>query len=332
MGTPVAVTYANIVLYYLESKGLDETKPILYLRYIDDLFVIARDVVSANQLVTIFNSRCPSIQLDAVTTGSSGVFLDMEMTIVSGHVETKLFQKQMNKYLYLPPTTQHAKHVLRNVIVQELKRYRLYCTKDTDFFEMKSLFHTRLKLRGYSDDYLLPLFAKVLNRQELYQASLSRSKNKITTNNNNNINKTSPIISILLPQLIHPVNLRSFFALPPEITDLAEYKRVFGENKNIIVGRRNYPSIGRLLIFRPLVRDPLRLRISNNTNTNSSSSIMMMSNTATGNPNEEPDPNPNPNTEIVRELSITYPNPNPDRNPSPDPKRRRLQGPENLVG
>ena len=40
MGTPVAVEYANIVMYSIEYSLVDKYNPTLYLRYIDDLFVI----------------------------------------------------------------------------------------------------------------------------------------------------------------------------------------------------------------------------------------------------------------------------------------------------
>ena len=47
MGTPAAVEYANTVLYFIEHSILDSYKPILYLRYIDDIFAIFPSTASA---------------------------------------------------------------------------------------------------------------------------------------------------------------------------------------------------------------------------------------------------------------------------------------------
>jgi hypothetical protein len=50
MGTPVAVVHANIVLFYLEESCLNY-QPILYMRFIDDLFVVVKDQQQAHDIV-----------------------------------------------------------------------------------------------------------------------------------------------------------------------------------------------------------------------------------------------------------------------------------------
>jgi hypothetical protein len=112
MGTPLAVEYANIVLYYLESKLLDSLQPLLYRRYIDDLFIIIEES-NAPTIEQMFNEQCSSIQLDDVTIGLSGIFLDLNITITNNKLITNLYQKELNKYLYLPPTSSHKASVMK---------------------------------------------------------------------------------------------------------------------------------------------------------------------------------------------------------------------------
>ena len=50
MGTPVAVEYANIVMYSIEYSLVDKYNPTLCLRYIDDLFVILPTKIICEEL------------------------------------------------------------------------------------------------------------------------------------------------------------------------------------------------------------------------------------------------------------------------------------------
>jgi len=136
MGTPVAVCYANIVLYQLEKPCLEQ-RSVLYKRFIDDLFVVMESFVEANNLVRLFNQQCASIQLDAVTIAQEGIFLDMRLRIDNGRIGVQLYQKPMNKYLYIPPLSAHNPKLLGNIIRQEIKRYRLYSEIDQEFIDMR---------------------------------------------------------------------------------------------------------------------------------------------------------------------------------------------------
>jgi hypothetical protein len=241
MGTPVAVSYANLVLSYLERDCLD-LKPILYMRYIDDLFVICKDRQQALDIVNLFNSKCPSIQLDAVTIDNHGVFLDLDLRISDGKIITKIFQKEMNRYLYIPPTSLHSIKSLAEFIKQEIKRYRLHCYLDNDFFEVKQLFYTRLRQRGFSVSFLEPIFAIQYDRNSLLLATYKRKQ-------------TTPlpkaVIVLRVPRLIKPINLHQLFALPQELLSCRLYKGVYGNN-DLVIGKKNYPSIGLQLAYKTI--------------------------------------------------------------------------------
>jgi len=81
MGTPVAVEYANTVMFYIEHTIIDKHKPTLYLRYIDDIFAILPTIDICKKVIGELNNQCSNIQLDSVTIGKSGIFLDLEFNI-----------------------------------------------------------------------------------------------------------------------------------------------------------------------------------------------------------------------------------------------------------
>jgi hypothetical protein len=123
MGTPVAVAYSNLVLCFLEDHFLNKIPQCYYKRYIDDIFAIVKSKEDENRLIDLFNSQCPSIQLEGSTVDKHGIFLDIDITITeSNAIITKIYQKPSNKYLYIPPSSAHSKQLLHKVIQQEINR------------------------------------------------------------------------------------------------------------------------------------------------------------------------------------------------------------------
>jgi hypothetical protein len=261
MGTPVAVCYANMVLSYLEQDLLDRLKPILYMRYIDDLFVICTSHDIADRIVINFNSKCPCIQLDEITVGKSGIFLDLMLTISSDNkIISSIYQKSMNKYLYIPPTSNHNNKIISNMIIQEIKRYRFHCSLDIDYYTVRDLFRKRLIDRGYTNKYLDPLFNRTYDRAIILEATYIK---KVPSPSSN-----KPIIPVLLPEIRKPINLSKLFSLPDEIINSDDYNKVYNKN-NIMIGRCSFPSIGRTLVYRPINKPQMNItENSNNINNN----------------------------------------------------------------
>jgi hypothetical protein len=176
MGTPAAVVFACFFIDSIEREIRHDLKlnpaNTRVWRYIDDIFGIFPDRLTAQQYIDAFTSKVSSIKCSATTiSDTKGVFLDLEIykgsRITENKFNHKVFQKPQNKYLYLPPNSFHPKAVFTAYISAELVRYRLYCTDDEDFSNMKQLFFERLIARGYTKEFLEPLFNKNLNREHL---------------------------------------------------------------------------------------------------------------------------------------------------------------------
>jgi hypothetical protein len=243
MGTPVAVTYANIFLYHLERTLLIPAAPIYYRRFIDDIFAIMRPV-SAQQFVNSFNTQHSTIKLESVTMNTIGIFLDVKFELIPSpddinfyHIKHSIYQKAINIYQYIPYMSAHQPHTLYNFILNEFKRYSLLCSHEVDFQHTASLFTQRLQDRGYP----LHLISKALSALPSRNDLLSYLKKKKPLLPKNASTTRRPIAIIDLPQLYPKPHWASIFSLDP-LQHLKEYHKAYG-NSNVMIAFRSLPNI-----------------------------------------------------------------------------------------
>lgn len=247
MGTPIAPVYANIVLFWIDVKCCENKIP-MYMRYLDDIFAVANNEQQATNTVQTFNAQCPTLKLESVTIGTSGVFLDLDISIRDNKMITKVYQKAINKYLYLKPTTCHAQNVIKNFILQEFNRYRLICTEDNDYKRMVQLFTERLVKRAHNVRYItrtiLPL---VPTRDQL----LNQIRTKAPLNQPD---KLTPII--IINQSIkdrlkrNGYSPKTIFALPEQLSNNLEFMRSYPNfgSVGLLFGTTNSKSVSQYII------------------------------------------------------------------------------------
>lgn len=177
MGTPFAVVFANLFLAHLEEILVirqihPDNRPLFSKRFIDDIFALCKTNEDAELYKELINREYPTINTTGTISPQSGIFLDIE--IFKGPLfekeqilDTKLYQKSTNKYLYLSPATYHPTHVLTGYITSEIKRYRTLCNSDTDYTTAKNNFYQRLIVRHYPVKFLTPLFTTHHDRKTL---------------------------------------------------------------------------------------------------------------------------------------------------------------------
>jgi hypothetical protein len=171
MGTPPAVVYATLyyAIHELAMPECFQTCLALYKRYIDDGIGIWLSTDPA--LWSAFKSWIsnfgtlkwtfiePSIKVD---------YLDITIRIdTNGIIQTTLFEKPLNLYLYLPAHSAHPPGVLTGLIYGMIRRvYRLTSCPDDCITYLKK-FYSCLRKRGYSPETLVPLFeAGLVNRHK----------------------------------------------------------------------------------------------------------------------------------------------------------------------
>ena len=163
----------------IETRAINKLKnyklpePVLYKRFMDDLVSIHVNRSSADNFINTLQNILPEqIKFTYKVPDKECVFLDLTLykqqrkngTYI---LATNLFQKKMNKYLFIPPFSNHAPHIHKGWITSYIKRIRLNCTKDIDFLLHKNTFFLRLLVRGYDLDFLTPIFAQKFHRPRL---------------------------------------------------------------------------------------------------------------------------------------------------------------------
>ena len=188
MGTSLAPILANIYVGWLESQcGIhNHTEIILYRRLIDDIFCIWNgSMESAIAFSQKIGTMRPSLTIKDNFSLDEINFLDVflykgQRFLNSGILDTKVYQKPINLYLYIGFTSMEPIHSKKGLIKTELIRYFRICSDELSFNEVSSFFYCRLRDRGYPIQFLDNEFSKVEygNRQRYLQVS-NPEKDKI---------------------------------------------------------------------------------------------------------------------------------------------------------
>ncbi len=118
MGTRTAPSYVNLFMANLEEQLLSKypTKPLLWLRYIDDILVVwDGDQERLKQFVRYLNNAHPTIKFTYECSSTTVDFLDL--TLYKGprfqsenRLDTKPFFKTTNKFQYLEYNSAHPRN------------------------------------------------------------------------------------------------------------------------------------------------------------------------------------------------------------------------------
>ena len=182
MGSPMIPPYANIFMYQLERntvhKYMNLGTILLYKRFIDDVFIITKDS-EITELQSELNTLNPSIKLTWSPPAKHCNFLDLVVLVKNNKIHTKVFQKQLNTYAYLPFHSYHTPAQKRGFIKGEAIRYARICTDEDDFKLMVKLFTLRLQRRGYPLSFIQRALGQVQHKdRQKYTVTAKPSNNK----------------------------------------------------------------------------------------------------------------------------------------------------------
>ena len=115
MGAPLSVTFSNIYLTKLEIDKVRPTKPLFYKRFVDDV-INRRKKNTLDSLLTSHNCYLPNINCTVEVNPSK--FLDSNIKIVNGKVETSVYRKPNKMPVHW--TSKVPKRYKRNLINDDL--------------------------------------------------------------------------------------------------------------------------------------------------------------------------------------------------------------------
>lgn len=172
MGTPAAVVIANLYLAIKEYNIIKTYKEknviFLYKRLVDDILIIG-NINKRNEIEKLkyeLNNLHKNLEMTFKEDNNKQDYLDLciykgKRFLEKSLMDTKTFQKPINKYLYIPFDSFHPLHNKTGLINTELQRYVKTCSDEQQYERMKLLFLHRLKNRGYPHDFLVKEFRKI---------------------------------------------------------------------------------------------------------------------------------------------------------------------------
>ena len=150
MGVACAPVLAQLYLGVIEEQRMEYARKrgvLFYGRYIDDIITILPATTKLSTVAYV----CKDDHLDITWTDRTTKipFLDTEVFISGERVLTKVFQKQLNHYQYIPWSSAHPKNVKKAFVKGELVRHKVICSRTEDFQEASRNLFDHLRARGY---------------------------------------------------------------------------------------------------------------------------------------------------------------------------------------
>ena len=173
MGTAAAVLWAIIYYYWHEKHVLiakwSKKMPLLK-RFVDDIFAIIKvggqDGMTADEW-KIFKNDINSfgiLEWDIDEPSKQVDFLDLTLWIDGDKILTKTYQKPINLYQYITPTSAHPPGMIKGMIFGSLRRYFEQNSRTEDFWTIAMQLYHRLKARGWDRATLEPIFIAAYQR------------------------------------------------------------------------------------------------------------------------------------------------------------------------
>ena len=240
MGSICGPTLANIYVFYLESKWLSLVKPLVYKRFIDDVFII----IHKDFNLQLFLDSFLPLKLNIVINNSV-IFLDLFISInqVNHFINFKLYIKPTNTFSYLFTTSNHPNFIFKNIPKSLLIRIRRICSYFSDYLYFSGLLISQLISRGYNYKLLrkIQITVGLMDRNSLlpYNNSALINKNKtiffkLPFDKNLSLSSSS-VVSInnffSNHKFLYNYNVKLVYSVKPNISQLLVHSHKFSSFK-----------------------------------------------------------------------------------------------------
>lgn len=276
MGTPCAPAYATLYYAIHEMSFVPRYKQVYYyVRYLDDILCIWKDnptLTAANLAITTENEDAwVQFQSDTNNYGTlKWVFTERSDTIefldlcIYKHehiIHTKLYEKALNLYLYLPAHSAHTPGTLKGLIIGMLLRIHRLTSDKTCISADVQRFYERLVARGYQERSVRDLFNDTIARIAAKQSS---TENFQSSTNFNFSQKIQPEQNLMLHLRYHPYDppstlIQKLFRetmLHPNhqepLEDLKTRKGVRCDFQKLTIAYSRHLNVGNILSVRKL--------------------------------------------------------------------------------
>jgi len=170
MGSSCFPSIAIIFLYMIERslvRSVLGSSCLVFKRYLDDMFAVFTSKTAALSFFTRYNSLVQGIEITWSNEVDGGVvFLDLlffkgPRFLICNSLDSKLYQKPNNAFLYLHFKSFHSESARTSWVVDRLKTMVRYCSSLDDYLSLRRQFAIRLRSRSFSMTKVESLFGNV---------------------------------------------------------------------------------------------------------------------------------------------------------------------------
>ena len=184
MGTKMAPSYANLFMGKFEKDALAAAShsPLIWWRYIDDTFLLwTHGEEKSNDVITHLNNLHPTIKFTNSFSYNEIPFLDVNVLLINGRLETDLYVKPTDKHQYLLKSSCHPSHTKQSIPFSMALRLRRICSTDEFFSRRSNVLTTHLIKREYQHRFLKEEIEKVrqIPRSKALETSTKQENNRI---------------------------------------------------------------------------------------------------------------------------------------------------------
>ena len=136
MGTKVAPAYANTFMGWFEENHVYtyHKQPLLWKRFIDDIFVIWQfGHEELDLFISYLNSCMPSMKFEAEKSLTDVAFLDVKVILKGRNIETTLYTKPTDSHNYINYASCHQKSCKNGIPYGQFLRLRRVCSTESEF-------------------------------------------------------------------------------------------------------------------------------------------------------------------------------------------------------
>ena len=164
--SPPAPPWATIFFGLYESSAILpkwSCYVAFYRRFIDDVFRIWVPHPCPNRNATLWQEFQTDMQgwhglcWEFTNPSTTGNFMGLTLSITNDKIETSLYEKPQDLYLYIPPHSCHPKNMISGLICGNILRFHRLCSSLPDIRDKTSAFCQCLLDCGYNPDTIDPI-------------------------------------------------------------------------------------------------------------------------------------------------------------------------------
>ena len=164
IGTKFAPAFANIFMYVLETKMLQECdwKPWIWWRFLDDIFFIwMHGEQRLREFLNFINSYYNTIKYTWDWSMSQVSFLDVTISKdVGGSVFTDVYSKPTDTHQYLESSSCHPRHVKQAIPYGQALRLKRICNSESKFDQRVGELKKHLRDGGFKERQIVSQFER----------------------------------------------------------------------------------------------------------------------------------------------------------------------------